>query len=594
MRSTDLRSRSRFVLPLIAAIALLGVPPARAGDAPTKTFRDPATKCSFSTFPDWKQAPGDPSEEWVVAKFYDGTTRGDLYPPEMRVVRIVKGNGGASGPLTGSGAGDAGLRAPRGPRSAWEATIGQLSIEPGAQKPDQKAFKPITSADKVDGKIWAFTVDFPETLKRNPFLAKRDASLFTTLVTFEKDGVEFGICMSCAGKHGDEYKPLFKRIGQSFRFFNEHAGEVRSLDVLNDVNITPKKRSLIERSLVKGWDVRVSPKKNYIVIYNTMGRRNDQLATMIAMRIEQIREQVYEKVFPPTKPVTAVSVVRICGDRPEYFAYGGPPGSAGYWNDGTEELVFYDASPAKKIDDDTLAVLYHEAFHQFIYYSVGNVAPHSWFNEGHGDYFAGAKYSKDGKFKVEKFDWRTGVVKNAVAQGPRASKMVKDPTTGQERKVWEERKGYTPLADFVVFTQGEYYSYPSVSYAQGWSLIWFLREVVPKNPNYNKKWGKILETYFNVLKAEVAKNSKFVAGGTKGDGPDEPKDPPEPGSQPTPPGSQPTPPDPNGEEDPSNEPPPPASGLDDESALKKAIEEAFKGVDFAELEKAWVKSVKDV
>ena len=82
--------------------------------------------------------------------------------------------------------------------------------------------------------------------------------------------------------------------------------------------------------------------------------------------------------------------MRVCGDRKEYHEYGGPGGSAGYWNSGSEELVFYDASRSKKIDDDTVSVLYHEAFHQYIYYSVGNVAPHSWFNEGHGDYYAGA------------------------------------------------------------------------------------------------------------------------------------------------------------------------------------------------------------
>ena len=46
---------------------------------------------------------------------------------------------------------------------------------------------------------------------------------------------------------------------------------------------------------------------------------------------------------------------------------------------------------------DSLLVLYHEAFHQYIYYAVGEVAPHDWFNEGHGDYFSGAVIPTYGK-----------------------------------------------------------------------------------------------------------------------------------------------------------------------------------------------------
>ena len=78
--------------------------------------------------------------------------------------------------------------------------------------------------------------------------------------------------------------------------------------------------------------------------------------------------------------------------------------------------MFYDASPKKEPDDDTLAVLYHEAFHQYIYYSVGEVAPHSWFNEGHGDYYAGAKYLSK-KFNIRPFNWRVGIIKERPGQG---------------------------------------------------------------------------------------------------------------------------------------------------------------------------------
>ena len=72
----------------------------------------------------------------------------------------------------------------------------------------------------------------------------------------------------------------------------------------------------------------------------------------------------------------------------------GNPRSAGYWNSRTEELVLFDAEEherGKRPDDSgTFIVLYHEAFHQYIHYSTGELPPHSWFNEGYGDYFSGA------------------------------------------------------------------------------------------------------------------------------------------------------------------------------------------------------------
>ena len=95
----------------------------------------------------------------------------------------------------------------------------------------------------------------------------------------------------------------------------------------------------------------------------------------------------------------------ICKDRDEYFKYGGPRGSAGYWNNKSEELVLYDGTKREKGEKtdklDTFIVLYHEAFHQYIHYSAGELAPHSWYNEGMGDYYAGGKF-KFGKLQIGK------------------------------------------------------------------------------------------------------------------------------------------------------------------------------------------------
>jgi hypothetical protein len=210
--------------------------------------------------------------------------------------------------------------------------------------------------------------------------------------------------------------------------------------------------------------------KNYLLVYDK-AVKEDRIRA-IAIQIEAIRKDVYEVLYPPDRPITAVSVVRICKDKEQYTQYGGSPQSAGYWYWVAKELVFYEDVSAKK---DSLRVLNHEAFHQYIFYSVGSISPHDWFNEGHGDYFSGFDFNSSGRFVPKAFDWRKGLIKGAMGS-----------------------KSYIPLKTFVTYSHEQYYG-PLISqnYAQGWSLIWFLRGT--RNP----EWKGIIPNYFNTLKTEV-------------------------------------------------------------------------------------------
>jgi len=566
-----------------------------------KTYADRVHKFSLARFADWEQVPTEVGNENEVVKFYEPGNKGDVFTPTLAVVRVQLA-GGEGAPVTGVPANvdpesiPKEYRALLKPKSAWRLTMDVLRPSVTGDRADRSKLKPkkVRSADGVEGKLWVYEV--PLRADHSP-----EYTLYAVLTEYEKDGIEYGIFLTASKRRGERFLGDFKRISKSFTFFDKHAQdlEVESISALDGVNISPKRRVEIEAGLVKGWKVIVSPKKNYVVVYNTKGNKNHQLAKVIGERIEKLREQVYEIQFPPTQPIDAVSIVRVCADAKEYHAYGGPGGSAGYWNSGTEELVFYDASPSKKIDDDTVSVLYHEAFHQYIFYSVGSVAPHSWFNEGHGDYYAGAEYNR-GRFKIAPFDWRLGKVKDAIREGPRPFSMKLDEKTQQEIKVWEN-KGYTPLADLVNFTQSEYYSYPGVSYAQGWSLIYFLREGLSRKQR--EQWGHILPTYFDTLKAEVARSEGLKPG--SGDDPSDPDDPPDPDNPGPPnppaepdgdPGDSGDPGDEGDEEgDPLSEiPPVPSAGLGSEAAKLKAIEAAFKGVDLEQLEKAWLESTLKV
>jgi hypothetical protein len=545
----------------LVALFLLPLAPAEAGRPTFESapYRDKEHKFSLKIFKGYQAVPPQPGETETVCRFWDpkgkGSARGTS-DATIQVVRIVIEDG-PDPVVTGDKADPTappdrqGPPTPRRSRDAWEATVGRLTrrMPPTMRKIfDRKKFKTIKSKDKprVEGKLWNFA------LKQG-----RRGGLFITLAVYEKDRVQYGILMSCGMPLRKHFERAFKRVAESFKFHDKRAKEVERIDDLDGVNITPEKRREIETGMVKGWDVIVSPKKNYIVIYNTKRGTNHRLAKEIARRIEMIREQIYEVQFPPAQPIDAVSIVRVCENASEYFTYGGPRGSAGYWSPMTEELVFYDASPSKRPDDNTLSVLYHEAFHQYIHYSVGRVAPHSWFNEGHGDYYAGAKL-RGRKFKIYPFKWRIGRIKNAIVQGLRPFTEVTDDD-GNVRRKWEPR-GYTPLEDLVRFSQREYYSYPGVCYAQGWSLVYFLREVVPKNKKYNAKWGHILDTYFDTLKAEVAKAKEPPPGVEGPEEPGTPKDPTEPdGEKPADPAKPKDPTEPDGEKPGDEAPAPPAA-----------------------------------
>lgn len=181
------------------------------------------------------------------------------------------------------------------------------------------------------------------------------------------------------------------------------------------------------------------------------------------------------------RELSKCSVVRVLTDQSAYHSYGGPGGSAGYWAWTQQELVLYD-DQAGGGRNDTWLVLNHEAFHQYIFYLYGNISPHSWYNEGTGDFYSGYKW-KGGRFEQDKAVWRVDTVRE----------MCRD-------------NSFVPLKDLVRFTQQEYYGQNKYgagggqNYAQGWSLIYFLRTGKKKGAkNWSADWDKVLDIYFKTL-----------------------------------------------------------------------------------------------
>jgi hypothetical protein len=308
-----------------------------------------------------------------------------------------------------------------------------------------------------------------------------------------------------------ELKKMLKRVFlpsfMSFRW-NQKAKDIgrklneRAKAGLADSDNVVDKRLLEMKMQIKdmpGWDAFRT--KHYVIVYN--GRKST--AMMVAKQIEQLLPN-YVRLFPPSEPDILdkiAPIVRITKDLDIYSSYGGPGGSAGYWSSGHEELVFYDSPNGKPTK--TLQVMRHEAFHQYIYYSSGSVSPHSWFNEGYGDYFAGCEVTPKGSLIEKPFSWRMGIISNHVRGGT-----------------------HVALQKITSYSQSDYYADSSLCYAEGWSIVYFLNKG-PRSSvrnKFKKEWKTILTRYFDTLKAEwAAPEEDEATEGEEGDKPKAPKPP---------------------------------------------------------------------
>lgn len=312
------------------------------------------------------------------------------------------------------------------------------------------------------------------------------------------------------------FESAYASIAKSLQPVAVKGAEAGAAEVGKDPRSQKRAKLQMEVQKSPGWSLYETP--NYFILSNSDDK---PLIEEMKLRLEAIR-QVYEKDYPPElsrkikiKPMpkpggpeggaeaepadeersTAVvdalelgkcSVVRLCLNRDQYIQYGGSPTSSGYFSSYEEELLIFDDKEDEG-RDKTWGVMNHEGFHQYIYAFFGNVAPHSWYNEGTGDYYSGFEFNtKSKKFtaKIEK---------------------------GRQDNLLLIRDKYVPLKDFVRWTKAQYYGTNDgnglgggrldgwACYAQGWSLIWFLRHGEGKAKGWQKPWGAILDTYLKTL-----------------------------------------------------------------------------------------------
>ncbi|MBL8755057.1 MAG: DUF1570 domain-containing protein [Planctomycetes bacterium] len=218
----------------------------------------------------------------------------------------------------------------------------------------------------------------------------------------------------------------------------------------------------------------------------------------------EVMNVVYKEMFKNDKTGgLKLRTIKVFEDEKAFHRYGAPPGAGAYYSADDREMVCYDtgkwsdeerngtapktAAPVTgetarerlarrlgNLDDmmkmDILGCAAHEGWHQYYHWMVvSRVALPSWINEGMGDYFytAAPRGGKGKKADLGRmFDGRLRILQVAKAQG----RMV-------------------PLEQFLRMLQQDYYSNPSICYAQGWAFCQFLLHGV------NGKYAKLIPNY---------------------------------------------------------------------------------------------------
>lgn len=237
--------------------------------------------------------------------------------------------------------------------------------------------------------------------------------------------------------------------------------------------------------LVDGW--RMNDSQHYVLLSHQV---DGATVTRLAEEVETLRHE-FARLCGIKDELDQVAVVRICQDEEEFLAYGGRSGAAGYWSPAEEELVLFDASGDSGSGLDgghyTRAVLFHEAFHQYVYYAAGGISPHPWFDEGMAEFYAGALVEGRRFTGVEPNRYRLASAR-ALLKG-----------------------GAYPWQAVIAMDQGAFYSDPGRLYAQAWSMVHFLATL--PEVGHNRTWSAVLPTYLESLRASWLVERRRLAPG---------------------------------------------------------------------------------
>jgi hypothetical protein len=499
-------NRRLLALALACALPLAAAPASAQAPKPGKYYEDSANLGFKVKVPDgYSFIPPEPDDPNLIGKYSAGHQKGVLIPPNKYWEY-----------------------------TAWLVAFDRRPVDPKAAAartgPKFMASKAKDVADWVEKRTgapgWKLESEKPTTISKVEAVEYQftnqldgvDVALYAMLYKLQPD-LDLAIVFNGPGeKKWSKFENVYRQMARSFQPIAVERPAVAETG--GPASLRDRKRAALQRELAgqPGWNLYETP--NYFLVSNNTDK---QFLEELMERLDAIR-LVYEETYPASKaqelrqlakeaaaakasqdpePVPAdgeprtvaeaadpmersrCSVVRVCASAQQYHSYGGPEGSAGFFNSNTEELVIFD-DKAVGGRAQTWKTMNHEAFHQYIFNFFGNLAPHSWYNEGTGDFYSGYEY-KNKRFTLKPFDWRERLIQGNIRQD-----KPDDPT---------KKRTIVPLQKLVRMTKQQYYEQKTIgdNYAQGWSLIWFLRTGSKNARCWNPAWDSILDTYLRAL-----------------------------------------------------------------------------------------------
>lgn len=271
---------------------------------------------------------------------------------------------------------------------------------------------------------------------------------------------------------------VFNRAATSFRFFTQAEMDEQRAKWARRYRRTRlphiEERIEVASALVEGWAVRDT--EHSIVLYH--GPSDGPVLEQIAQDLVAVRKR-FERDFPPDRPTETLSVVRVCRDRGEYLTFGGNPATVGHFNPNTKELVLYDAREVREgpmpAGHQTMRTLYHEACHQFVHHTASALSPHSWYDEGTAEFYAGSVLERGRVVEIAGLTDRERYLRSQLVTGE-----------------------LPPLEGLLRMTQEQFYADANVNYSMGYAFVRFLR--TSSAAQRTRGWSDFLERYFEELR----------------------------------------------------------------------------------------------
>ncbi len=210
-----------------------------------------------------------------------------------------------------------------------------------------------------------------------------------------------------------------------------------------------------------GWWFVETP--NYVLVSDLRGGRRS-FVQQLQEDLEAVRA-IYEQMVPPRKAIDAVSLVRVFGDADEYVRYVGDEHRAtgGVWMPSKRELIIRPFEWGSELERRArmASIVYHEAFHQYIFYAFDLIRTSPWYNEGHAVFFEGADLRRS-ELRVDEVPQYVSVMESLAAAGtlpvPRLLMLDYDEFYDRRRGDMAARRA---------------------NYAMAWGLVYYLRKGAP-------------------------------------------------------------------------------------------------------------------